>query len=105
MFAAPIEKGRETPDKIEEKENKKFARAIKLLRQILDDFGGNEFTYEDLKDNLPEVSKESLDILVSKEILLFEEETKEYSVNHDSPYVAEIEMDPGPERRVDKPAV
>jgi len=104
MFSNTIEKHGETPDKIEKEENEEFAGAMDLLAQILNDFGASEFTYEDLKDNLPEVSRESLDFLVSKDILIFDEETKEYSVNHNSPYVARIEMNEGPERRVDAPA-
>lgn len=98
MFGgSTIEQMRPTPDKIDKNEEEKLESALGLMRQILDEFRTSEFTLEDLQENLQDVDEESLTFLVAEDILLFNKETKEYSVNHNSPHVANMETDENPD--------
>lgn len=98
MFGSTIEKRRPTPDKLEKERVDKLASALGLMRQILDEFARTEFTLEDLEESRSDIDTGDLEFLLDNEMLFFDEETEEYSVNHDSPHVAEMEAENDPDQ-------
>ena len=90
----------ETPDKVEMAENKKVTVAIKLFRKILEDFSYHNFTLQDIKDSYnDQVSKKNygqrygkshIDNLIEMGLLIYDEDNKTYSIDHNSPDVAKI---------------
>ena len=90
----------ENLDREEMAENRKVTIAIKLFKKIFEDFFYHNFTLQDIKDsyNYYAVKKDygqrygqrHLDKLVEMGLLIYDDDSKTYSVNHNSPDVARI---------------
>ena len=92
--------GAERPDQLEMVENRKNTVAMELFKKIIEDLLHEEFTLQDIRDSYNSHTKEkdrqnkygesSLQYLVDKEMLEYDEKSGVYSVNHNSPDVARI---------------
>lgn len=90
------------PDQTEMGKNREHTMAIKLLKKIVEDFYRDDFSLQDVIDSYNDQAgkkgygtrygKSHLDHLVEKELLEYNEDKKTYSVDHNSPHLAKMEM-------------